>query len=97
MFAGFGKAPLAVKGQDVGEDAATTVEVDKVEKFKSHVFGRARKRAVDGRAVEVVDASVLVVKGAIKKTATEGMIRKHPSYKGFELYIAVVEFIRYRS
>ena len=97
LFAGFGEAPLAVEGEDVGENAATAVEVDEVEEFESHVFGRARKGTVDRGAVEVINAGVLVMEGTVEETTTEGVIRKHSGYEGLEFYVAVVELLGYRS
>lgn len=49
------------------------------------------KRTIDGCAVVVVDAGVLVVEGAIQDTAAQGFGVEHAGNKGFEFDIAVVE------
>ena len=61
LLAGFREAPEAVEGEDVGEDAATGVVVDEVEELRGEGFGGGGEGAVDGGAVVVVDAGVLVV------------------------------------
>lgn len=90
FLAGFGEAPLAVKGDDVGVHTASMVKVDEFEKFKGHFFRRGGEGTVDGAAVVVVDFGELVVEGAVEDAATEAVSGEHAGDEGFEFDIAMV-------
>lgn len=91
FFAGFRKTPLTVEREDVGEDAAAFVPVDEFEEFQCHFFRGNGEGAIDGGAVVVVNAGVLVVKGAIENAAAQGFGVEHAGNEGFEFDVAVVE------
>lgn len=55
------------------------------------------KRTIDGCAVVVVDAGVLMMEGAVKNSAAQGMGGEHAGDEGFELNIAVIEFGWHRT
>ena len=90
FLAGFGEAPEAVEGEDVGEDAAAAVVVDEVEELEGQFFGGGGEAAVDGGAVVVVDVGVLVVEGAIQKPSAEGAGVEHACHEWFEFDVSVV-------
>ena len=82
---------MSVEGENIGENAATFVPMDEVEEFEGHVFAGAREGAVDGCAVVVVDAGVLVVESAVEDPAAERLGVEHAGDEGFEFDVAVIE------
>lgn len=91
LFAGFGEAPLPVKGEDVCEDAAAFIPVDEIKELESHVFGRGGERAVDGGAVIVVDARVLVMEGTVEDATSQGFGVEHAGDERSEFNVTMVE------
>jgi len=65
--------------------------VHEVEEFQGHFFGGSGEGAVDGGAVVIVDAGVLVVEGAIEDAAAQGFGVEHAGNEGFEFDVAVVK------
>ena len=62
-----------------------------IEELQRHVSRGRGERAVDGIAVVIVDAIVLVVEGAVEDAATERRRCEHAFDEGFEFYVAVVK------
>ncbi len=56
-----------------------------------------RERTIDGCAVVVVDAGVLMMEGAVEDSAAQGMGGEHASNEGFEFDVTVIEFLRHRT
>ena len=59
--------------------------------MECHLLGRFGEGAIDGGAVVVIDAGVLVVEGAIKDAATQGFGVEHAGDEGFEFDVAMVK------
>lgn len=55
------------------------------------------KRTIDGCAIVVVDAGVLVMEGAVEDSAAQRMGGKHAGNEGFEFDVAVIEFLWHRT
>jgi len=91
LLARLGEAPLAVEGEDVGEDAAALVEMDEFEELARHGGRGGREGAVHSAAVVVVDARVLVVQGAVEDAAAQAVRGEHAGDEGLEFDVAVVE------
>lgn len=67
----FCKPPLAVKRDDVGENPTTLVVVYELEELFRHVNAWFLKDAVEGGAVIIVNACVLVVECAVEDATTK--------------------------
>ncbi len=93
FLACFCKSPLAVKREDIRKDSATLVVVHEFEKLLRHVNGWLLEDAVEGGAVVVVDACMLVVESAVENPATKGMGCEHASYEGPEFDVTMVELV----
>ena len=71
--------------------------VNEVEELGSQFSGGRGEGAVDGIAVVVVDAAVLVVEGMVKKAAAYRCPGKHAFDERFEFHVTMVEGFRDRT